>query len=87
MKSAEEFNLSNKDTAFTEHYTDQNDFEENLRQAEEFERKTSRAPKQTSIWDIFGRDYFGPDDYGYYYTSGKGGDNPFSSFEARKIIC
>ena len=81
---AEEFNLSNEDTTFTEDYTDQVDFEENLRQAEEFERKTSRAPKQISIGDIFGRDYFGPDDYGDYYSSGKGGDNSFSSFEARK---
>ena len=60
------------------------DYETKQRQAEEFEAKVTGKPHEVSLGDIFGRDYFGPDDEpvdGYFPTRGDGG---FSSFERRK---
>lgn len=63
------------------------DHEKNQRQAEEFERKRSSRGRSMgiSIGDVFGRDYFGPDDDYDDYSLTKGrGVGSFSSFESRK---
>jgi len=62
-------------------FSDDYDYEERERQAAEFEKKYSKAPKEVSISDLFGRDYFGPDDVGDYDD---GPADYFSSFESRK---
>jgi len=59
------------------------DYAERERQAAEFERSRS-AKKEVNIADVFGRDYFGPDDFGDDYSMTKGADDSFSSFDTRK---
>eukprot|EP00957_Ditylum_brightwellii_P208619 15358265-Ditylum_brightwellii.AAC.1 len=59
------------------------DYAERERQTTEFERSRS-AKKEVNIADVFGRDYFGPDDFGDDYSMTKGADDSFSSFDTRK---
>lgn len=88
-KRGEEFKPTEKETSgerlgilFDDIYDDE-DYEKRERQAAEFERKYSKASKEVSISDLFGRDYFGSDDVGDYYD-GRSSSDSFSSFESRK---